>query len=155
MKIQYKLVILPEYNIIVSDEEIKGGYYYNERDKVVRLNNSINHPYHKKVIASENSEHNLPSINYNGLEEKYGAVSWSKYWEEVNDQIKEGVNPQSYRLGFKKAKELSDKKFSFEDMRQAFYAGRGTRNKDEVYPNEAKKIIQSLQEPKVFDIDVN
>ena len=38
---------------ILSDEEIKeGDWYYNELDKAVRKNNTINHSYHKKIIAT-------------------------------------------------------------------------------------------------------
>ena len=42
-----------DHYIIVDDSEIKeGDYYWNELDKAVRVNNTINHPYHKKITHS-------------------------------------------------------------------------------------------------------
>ena len=45
--------VKPQHLYILSDEEIKeGDWYYNELDKAVRKNNTINHSYHKKIIAT-------------------------------------------------------------------------------------------------------
>jgi len=39
-----------------------------------------------------------PKKEENGLE--YKPEGWEKHWELVNSQIKDGVNPSAYRLGF-------------------------------------------------------
>lgn len=48
---KHKLIKTENYLLVVDDSEIKEGYYWNELDKQVRQNNTINHPYHKKIIS--------------------------------------------------------------------------------------------------------
>lgn len=48
----HKLIKTFNYLLVVDDSEIKElDYYWNELDKQFRQNNTINHPYHKKIIA--------------------------------------------------------------------------------------------------------
>ena len=68
-KINYQLIKLHDYNIIVSNENIKeGDTYINEDNKLIIHKNKLL-PKGKVLIASDNSKHNLPQIDYNGLEE--------------------------------------------------------------------------------------
>lgn len=57
-----------DHYIIVEDSEIKeGDYYWNELDKAVRVNNTINHPYHKKITHStEPIEHIVVDVTPTG-----------------------------------------------------------------------------------------
>lgn len=170
-----KLIILEHGNILVSDEEIKDGDFYyriespsaiiTKASKVESelLNKKTTIKDALKLIASDNPEHNLPNINYNGLEENFGIVHWSRHWEIVNQQLygQGGVNPHAYRLGFKQSQSLNDKKFTLEDMRKAFEQGYGFADEkliihrhDEECKYTFDNLIQSLQQPKVFDIEV-
>lgn len=167
MKTNYRLIILEQGNIIVSDEEIKkNDWKYCSIQKKPKRQGEDKQCIcdSKKIIAGLK---NQPSIDYNGLEEKFGIVDWSKHWEIVNQQLYEqgGVNPHAYRLGFKKAQSLNDKKFSLEDIKKAIQEGsmmskliiNSSTNAKEVidyYNKQEEKIIQSLQQPKVFDIEV-
>ena len=66
----YKLIKLPEYNIIVSDEEIKDlDFVYDKEAKYIRqlFNKHNKTDFDIKVIAGYN---NLPSIDYSMLSEE-------------------------------------------------------------------------------------
>jgi ADP-heptose:LPS heptosyltransferase len=176
-----QLIILPECNIIVSDEEIKeedllvdlrtlqyGKIYTSigfskaegyigwiKCDTGIILNQKDNQC--KKLIASTNPEHNLPSINYNGLEEEFGIVNVEKLADEFYQNYQSqpyAMEKGAWRQGFKKAQSLSDKKFSLEDMLVAFNKGAfygSTKCGNTQYFEE---VIQSLQQPKSWNIKV-
>ncbi len=176
-----QLIILEQGNIIVSDEEIK------QRDLLIWKNEI--HRYHSdagyglktytdysekegsslvlnwsnllgKLIASDNLEHNLPIIDYNGLEEKFGIVDVEKlakisgYWR-LN-------NKYAFIEGFKKAQSFNDKKFSLEDvigaMRHIFnqevFYGKTIEETLKMRDKSMFDYIKFLQQPKVFDIEV-
>lgn len=82
-----KLIKFRDYNIIISNEPIRYGDYwvyicpingldYGDNNKPIVLNNLPSSWFEKlhdkdnyyRVIASDNPEHNLPNINYNGLD---------------------------------------------------------------------------------------
>lgn len=112
----------------------------------------------KKIIAGIEG---LPSIDWNGLEEEFGWVDVEKMANELirnkypYPNYKDlGYWKDLYKEGFKKAQSLNEKKFSLEDMRAAFEKGAlygTTKTGNNHYFNQ---VIGSLQQPKVFDIEV-
>lgn len=72
MKTNYKLIILEQGNIIVSDEKID-----YEKDTIYYPKCSTGK---KKIIASDNPEHNLPSIDYSHPIEKDGVIKTVGEW---------------------------------------------------------------------------
>lgn len=190
-----KLIILPERNIIVSDEKIEKGDWvaydvagYNDpkypshfigkvksTDEVGQANchYSIdggteygdNCGWHCedcfKIIAGTPES---PSIDYNDSEEEFGIVDMEKILSKNIDDNRLNNMTGKYKYmfgfetGFKSAQSLNDKEFNFsqEEMFQLFldYA-------DYYSPrNEARgvtinRFIKTLQQPKVFDIEVD
>jgi hypothetical protein len=151
---EYTLIVTKDNLILVNDEEIKGGFYYNELDKEVRKNNVENHPYHKKVIAQS------PNIKLSKeLADELGWVDEYKLAEEIvtshPDFKTEGFSDyQNGKLngfieGFQKAQELNKNKYSEEDMKTAIRWG---CNKTHLKSNEVKVFIQSLQQPKQIKV---
>lgn len=109
-----------------------------------------------KIIAGIEG---LPSINWNGLEKEFGWVDVDKLAKEL-DKTKYRNFRREYTLketyegiedgfieGFKKAQSLNKKKFSLEDMVDAV-------NMAKYEDMHGDDIIQSLQQPKVFDIEI-
>lgn len=116
----------------------------------------------------------LSFINWNGLEEEFGWIDIEKLVEEdipsvFSDDWKNGVKHQgknlneghqnSWTKGFKKAQSLNEKKFSLEDMRKMYDMSCGKIGlnllHNQTENNERfNDFIQSLQQPKVFDIEV-
>lgn len=155
-----QLIILEQGNIIVSDDEI------NEGDLVYESNINKIFPIHKhglpnfnlcrkKIIASDNPSHNLPIIDYNGLEEKFGIVDLEKLVDKYygdSDYAKE--SKIGFIKGFKKSQSLNDKKFSLEDMNKILSYLTSPNLTDEYRVVFARKHIQSLQQLKVFNIEV-
>ena len=170
-----QLILLENYNIIVSDEEIK------EDDSIYEEISGIFSPYEKgdivqnpkKIIAGLPE---LPSIDYNGLEEKYGIVDvrelcnndYIKYYSGESISTIDYVN--GYLQGFKTAQSLNDKKFSLEDVNKVIKMARegftciGGSSTDTVDDGEAddcvdwshteNDIIKSLQQPKNWLVEV-
>lgn len=169
-----QLIILPEYNIIMSDERATEGLNFNfALNKVYflptnYLEDSTEWNQCRKIIASTNPDHNLPSIDYNNLEEEFGITKEIKILlkpehidllnmgniTHFNNRIEYSLNQTFIKRNdkwFIKAQSINDKKFSLEDMKKAWRLGydfvtTGEGNLDE--------YIQSLQQPKVFDIEV-
>lgn len=108
-----------------------------------------------KVIAGHYI--GLPDIDWNGLEEEFGYIHWSRHWEKVNRDFKEGVNPHAYRRGFKDAQALNEKKYTLEDIKKAFYQGWTTGlylADDNEGEGELDKIIHALSQLKIFPIEI-
>lgn len=160
-----QLIKLKDYNIIVSDKEIKGkGLRVDlERMSVGFIDSDTLYNQQpeqfKKVIASDNPEHNLPNIDYNGLEEEFGIVdvekiACKKYYvmdglDDYDENYYNGTNVDKAKAfidGFKKAQELNDKKFSLQDIIKSI------EFIDEDMTSE--QILQVLQKTKVFDVDI-
>ena len=122
----------------------------------------------------------LPSIDFSALsDEDCKKIGWvdvrkiaQKYREEKREQIIIGKDKvqgitaclhaeQGYFDGFKTAQSLNDKKYSEEDMRKALWELGDVlfnNNQHGIKEDEPKKyfdtIIQSLSQPKVFNIEV-
>ncbi len=151
MKTNYRLIILEQGNIIVSDEELKiNDWKYCTIQKKPKRHGSDNQCIcnGRKIITSDNPKHYLPSIDYNGLEEKFGIIDVEKlakisgYWR-LN-------NKYAFIEGFKKSQSLNDKKFSLEDIFKIL-----DLHTDEAPISYLKsELSKSLQQPKVFDIEV-
>ena len=121
---KYKLIKLKGNKSVLVDEsaEIKENTYY-ENNGVVFLSDSIynegNNPnnsnpritdFNNKVIATINHSISLdvPMVIYE---------EWGNSWEIVNSELKEGVNPSAYRLGWLgKAAQQQETLYSKEDL---------------------------------------
>jgi hypothetical protein len=127
---------------------------------------------HKEVIASSNPSHNLPSIDYNGFEQQLGVVDVEKlakeYFNNKYAWIKGETAPykekdvelikSEFIEGFKKAQSLNNNKFSLDNIRDAFEAGEASTIHRIIQERnnywEFNDFLKSLQQPKVFDIEV-
>lgn len=170
----YKLIMLEPYPVIVSDEEIRIGdlvinlnssYKHKEVctiDNKIELDNYANKSGNdcQKIIASSNPEHNLPLINFSLLSDgdckRIGYVDVGKLAEEYSQSF---YHQSSFTEGFKKAQSLNSKKFSLEDIEQTVKltledAAKSVIWSEEYHKHLSKKITLSLQQHKVFDIEV-
>lgn len=115
-----KLIIgLKECNFIVNDEMPKKGEVCFDPTvnyvSVVETNLKL-HKDCKKTIASNNSEYNLLSIDYNGFEEEFDIVDIDKLAEPIKQAYGDDCEYWYFKKGFNKAQSLNDKKFSLEDI---------------------------------------
>lgn len=152
--------------IIVSNEEIKKGvWYYDELDNTLRqlTFNPLTDLRGSRIKIIAGIE-GLPSIDWNGLEEEFGWVDVEKIAKELDKtkyrnfrreytlkETYEGIE-DGFIAGFKKAQSLNEKKFSLEDMKKCWNTGGLWQNEEGDISFE--QYIQSLQQPKVFDIEV-
>lgn len=60
-------------------------------------------------VALTSAGYCIRLIEIADMEEKE-LEGWEHSWEEVTNQLKDGVNPHAYRLGFLKAKSLYEQK---------------------------------------------
>lgn len=120
----YILVSLKE--ITLSDTLIPCYYFFN--NEIIKREYS-HHKDGKKIIASDFIPE-LPRIDFNGLEEEFGIVSYHKLYNE--DIKKYNISYSSnnsdtylgFNLGFNKCLELNkDKLYTLEDLKDAFNAG--------------------------------
>lgn len=156
-----QLIILENKSLIVSDEELlnEKDFYlgYPDYNHVFQWNmgNGIHKgksTYAKKIIAGLE---NQPTIDYSALSDedckKIGYVDVkklaNKYYGD-DDYTKE--SKIGFIKGFKKSQSLNDKKFSLEDMKKAYYSGRGFGKLMETHNWYC--FEKSLHQPKVFDI---
>lgn len=173
-----QLIILEQGNIIVSDEEIKEGDWYflnttgmkiasptgvyqqSKKEVVCKLNNLSSNVY--KIIAGHQD---LPTISYSALSdedcEKIGYINVENYSKlefppdfNVQGDELDYYERMAFIKGFKKAQSLNDKKFSLEDMNKILSYLTSPNLADENRVVVARNYIQSLQQPKVFDIEV-
>lgn len=165
-----KLIKLEYYNIIVSGEDIKEGwkglaFKTDVKGYVFEHFYTENKWYNdaKMIIASENPKHNLLSINYNGLGEEFGIFDVDKLAEISSlpkkflseSPFHEKHHKEGFIEGFKKNQSLNDKKFSLDDIRNAFDEGLDSQYEEDNESIQGRKenYIQSLQQPKVYDIE--
>lgn len=126
-----------------------------------------------KIIAGI---HGLPSIDFSALsEEDCKKIGWVDVEKLAMKECVCGTGDcshvKSYIRGFKAAQALNEKKFSGEDVRKAIEMAREIIDGKEVFELEGilgltevcthncsvhsvDKIIQSLSQPKVFDVEV-
>lgn len=188
MKAKYQLIKLEDYNIIVSDEEIKDrDWFYNIKSQNIFYNDSDKSVPKGEtefpLIASDNPEHGygdefggwypLPSIDYNGFEEELGIVenpikSFGRFILQITNRVikkNSKLTPLDNKTGeellddlfndWLKTQSFNDKKFSLEDIKKAIdIAFEKGKNRIGFYESDYSQIIQSLQQPKVFDIEV-
>ena len=120
---KYKIITTDKGKSVVDESaEIKENTYY-ENNGVVFLSDSIyneeNNPnnsnprvtdFNNKVIATINHSISLdvPMVIYE---------EWENSWEIVNSELKEGVNPSAYKLGWLgKAAQQEKSLYSEEDL---------------------------------------
>lgn len=160
---KYKLIMLPQ-PILVSDDKIKDlnshVYYLDlEGNSVIeKVNNIENYtPNTKKIIAGIPE---LPSIDFSALsEEDCNKIEWvdveklaTNYVLNETDNTLKLVSKYSFKDGFKAAQSLNEKKFIEEDLRKAMEYG---MYKMKYHTEKAHQdFIQSLSQPKVFDVEV-
>lgn len=154
-----QLVMLNNQNVIVSDENIKeGDLTLPPSNIIVRYGGQKykgDEPLKcwRKVIAQSHQ------IDWNGLESEFGYVDVEKLIKSEYP-----VDEISFKRGFKKAQELNDKKFSLEDMREAFQLGQEQKHAEDwsykhpqyrkIADVTFKQFIDSMSQPKVFNIEV-
>lgn len=168
----YKLIKLKEGYIIVSNEEIE-NYYFNNHTKEIYLethpkrlevtNKELNKEIRFKIIASTFIPE-LPNIDFNNLEEKFGIVdvrlecnkSFLKEKEYYNE-INASDFKHFYELGFNKCLELNKNKLFTEKninlLREILIDGALSNMSCSSAVVEFDKIIKSLQ-PKEWDIEI-
>jgi len=136
MKAQANFLIkLKDFNIIVSDEKPKSNdvvYINNEiySNEIRIFTSAFGYDNLKdcvKVLALDNYTkypYNLPSIDYNGLEEDFGVVDIEKQLSESDLKSFDGsydnfhCQVEAFKKGFKKAQSLNDKHFSSNVVRR-------------------------------------
>lgn len=174
-----KLIKLSEsHYIIVNDSEIKGGYYWNELDREIRQNNTINHPYHKKITHSTQplertqligGKYPLVSLSFDKIKRlsladaeavEYGynlyemAEKCVAFWFE--DTEPSGENVVMYRRGFRECRELlKDRVFTIKDIDKAYEAGKLDAELSLSFDSPKSRYIQSLLPKKEWDIEIS
>lgn len=161
----YKLIQLPEHDIIASDAKPAKGDYIIEHPraggrilKVKDTDNrnvyfenalSIEYKWVNKVIAGLPT---LPTIDYNGFYEAIGLIDIEglacEYEKENGGAFSVGIK-DAFIEGARIGKSLDDKKFTKEDI-MAWYKYVKTHTCEEAFEH-LKKI---KQQPKTFDIEV-
>ncbi len=161
MKLQ--LIMLPN-PIVVSDEKVTGVTAYNSESKQIEV--FCSHPKYDewglKIIAGIQQ---LPSIDFSALsEEDCKKIGWvdveklARSYAKIHptkdiDEEERYFNSNckyydAFKEGFKAAQSLNEKKFSEEDLIKAYLSNSPTDEKG------VKSFIQSLSQPKVFDVEV-
>lgn len=161
-----KLQLIPlDTPIIVSDGEIKEGelfYHFNSNRIIPYVDKIMFLSHNQKIIAGLPE---LPSIDFNGFEEQLGIVDVEKLsiehckpdYDKFGGEL-EYVERQYWIKGFKAAQKLNEKKFSLKDMAKLWqFIVDGAKQLMLSGITEVSSFddyIKSLQQPKVFDIEV-
>lgn len=141
--------------VIVSDEEILpgDGSYVLQKGKI--YSNKMKSFFGADLTDCQKIIAQFHQIDWNGLESEFGYIDVEKLASEKYPnwftEYDEGRVYRGYIQGFKKAQELTDKKFSLEDIEKAFYAKDNASYKEEQIFLE--EFIQSISQPKVFSIE--
>lgn len=154
---EHKIINTEKYLIIVDDSEIKkGNWYWNELDKAIRKNNTINHSYHEKIIAHlplngspildgvdllPPLENDFKTILFQGLGEV--SMCWSQTPKGVFDSIK------AIEIGNRILKSKEKYKYTEEDVIKTFKAGMDWVQHPKGTEPDLNRFIQSLQQPKL------
>jgi hypothetical protein len=168
--INYSLIILPEHNIIVSDEKtVSGELSWSPTQNHIGINGNSWEDTNQKIIAGIED---LPKINYNGFFEKLGIVDVGKYWNLYRENRLESMGNShlwdefeaitNFIAGFNAAQSLNNKKFSDVDIMNAIDMAREGIRVTRISEWETEKefeyndtqIIQSLSQPKVIPIEL-
>lgn len=169
-----QLIIL-DNPIIVTDEEIEEqDFYYNPKTRYIPIKQSWEDSHKMFEGAQKIISHNKP-IDYNGID--FGIVDVEKLAEGMltshRDFKSEGMSEyQNGRFngiieGFKASQQLNEKKFTLDDLRDAFESGEDYGktwsefyNTDSISRAEAEKtsdfndFIKELSIPKTFEVEI-
>lgn len=166
---KYKLIRLPEYDIIVNTTKYEEGIHPEVKyfDDKVDGNNifkssrmgteEIIYSYVEGINENRRSVYEiiagigaLPSIDYNGFDLELGNIEGlaSEYEKENGGAFSVGIK-DAFIEGARKEKSLNDKKFTKEDI-MAWYKYVKTHTCEEAFEH-LKKI---KQQPKTVDIEV-
>lgn len=164
-----QLIKLGNSNVIINDEEIKEG------DLCIGFRISDGVPYicqaspkkEKKnhrgiVIASDNSEHNLPGIDYNGFEEEfdlfdpeYKIKKALSYWKCFDEEYQKGfTDGLQLALEYVQSPHNDKKLFTLNNMFNCFVAGMDFEKEGVILKPDAHGYIKSLQQSKTFNIEI-
>lgn len=171
-----QLIMLDTPIIVSKPEQVKLGNWYYEFDNMIPIYQFAKEtlPEHYRLPKIIAGIEGLPVIDWNGLEEEFGWVDVEKLANNyVNNNYPDYLIPieksaaiEDVIWGFNKAQSLNDKKFSLEDMLNLVehitngYVINTWENRDyKTNKHKTSKEIldeftQSLQQPKVFDIEV-
>lgn len=172
-----QLIKMPEQSIIVSDEWIGEGdqcYVIKSHKDLVKgdifqFNGSyaVNNDCIKKIIAGLS---NLPIIDYNGLEEKYGLINIDflvgeatkkqmirLLGNESKEDVLDDIQKRQYyfRKGFKTAQSL--KQFNLDDIKKAVKTGIVIAKHfqdQKAIDIEIDKYLDFKSKPIIFDIEI-
>lgn len=180
---KYKLIMLPN-PILVSDEKINptepylnnGVVFYADSvfDEGNNPNNSnpIVTDHNFKIIAGIEG---LPILDLSDIAEEIGWIDVEKLAQKnseleypfedyrgktkgVDDdgtgQALRGANLVGFENGFKAAQSLNEKKFSEEDILNAYYNGWIDRNEGISFPIARNRYIDELSKPKEYNVEV-
>lgn len=160
---KYKLIKLPDSTIVVSDEDI------NENDTILTIDLRVIEVSYLLSKDVENGQKiiaglpNLPAIKYNLSDEDakkiwYVDVEYIAKELAVNEtcnDLKRNLIVKFFDLGFQKAMELNDKKFSEEDMRKALdYGANRATTLNKITEHDKNNFIEFISQPKIFDCEI-
>lgn len=163
----YQLIMLPN-PILVSDEEIKEGWFYHPNGSIfpvtpAYLKGPISSGIMKKVIAGIPE---LPQLDLSLVADEIGYMDVGKLAKAEHQFNHKTVNEIAFRLGFEEGFNANPKKYTEEDIRKAIKYGIDssigyTHSTDYMTKEELGKITQieekfisSLSEPKVYNVEV-
>lgn len=160
------LIMLDTPIIVSKDKHKLNDFVYNngkiEQRTIGGITSDQFYWNAEKIIAGIEG---LPSIDWNGLEEKFGWVDVEKLTDiYVTEQYKKSDNPKyfdahrcrkSFFDGFKKAQSLNKKKLSsLEETVDIIDKWVQYKKDTKCKGLSLESFIKSLQQPKVFDIEV-
>lgn len=121
-KIKFQLLLLDDFNVIVTDEKIEeGDCIINHYDKSTKIYDGLDsyHPLKwQKIIASDEPHFNLPDIDYNGFNFKSHQFTWDDMrkifnygiqltnYAWLNRKESSGKIPEFNQLGYQYARSL-------------------------------------------------
>lgn len=150
------LIILPQ-PVLVSDEEIKeGDWCVYQGGNIIQYLVKLNTDNLQKIIAGIPE---LPTLINCLSEEHQKRTEWFNvericegYFKDNNIQGPFPFDTSRFEMGFKAHQALTEKKYSEEDVMKAMDLYLGYDVKHETDAEVKSKIIQSLSQPKMFDV---
>ena len=161
-----------DHYIICDDSEIKDGdWYWNDLDKAIRVGNTINHPYHKKITHStlEGASEDYEKYGFKGLPK---AISLQEVKELIEVDVEklfvakynprdldlpiDGYFRKGWETGYNQAiEDNKEKKYTEAQMRECWRASeRFDRPYNEGYAPNLEEFIQSLQPKTSWEVEI-
>jgi hypothetical protein len=113
------------------------------------------------LMIAKNAGIELQKLSHEKCDEIFGVVNVEKLATEVEESLDfREFCSTSFKLGVNKAMELNgDKQFTLDDVRNAIQLARyhSTHNKNGIlvcFHEDTDKIIQSLQQPKEIEVEI-